>query len=323
MSKSKRYFLLFVALLILISAPFIGSGNFSISSLFGSTEGNFIILELRLSRIIFTLLVGIGLSVSGLVFQTIFRNSLATPYTLGFSSGAAFGAISAIILFKDFTLLGNYSTSIFAFLGAILILLGIKAILKFVRNFDTKTILLAGVAMNFFFGALILFLQSFADPTETFLAIRWLMGNLTVVGYSKPLLLFAIVLPTTLIFILKSNEMNALLIGDELAQSRGVDVAKLQNLLILTASVLVSGIVALAGPIGFVGLVVPHIAKKILGENILKILPLSIFIGGIFLLLCDSIAKIAIHNSELPVGVITAILGGPFFMWILFRNYEN
>ncbi|KAA3598461.1 MAG: iron ABC transporter permease [Calditrichaeota bacterium] len=323
MSKSKGYFLLFVALLILISALFIGSGNFSITSLFDSTEGNFILLELRLPRMIFTLLVGIGLSVSGLVFQTIFRNSLATPYTLGLSSGAAFGAILAIILFKNFTALGSYSTSIFAFLGAILVLLGIKFILKFVRKFDTKTILLAGVALNFFFGALILFLQYFADPTEVFLAIRWLMGNLTVVGYTKPLLLFAIVLPTTLIFFFKSNEMNALLIGDELAQSRGVDVAKLQNLLIVTASVLVSGIVALAGPIGFVGLVVPHIAKKVFGENLSKVLPVSILIGGIFLIACDSIAKIAIPKSELPVGVITAILGGPFFIWVLLHKNEQ
>ncbi|MCC7429441.1 iron ABC transporter permease [bacterium] len=322
MNKNYKQLLLIFALVVLLLSPFLGSSDFNLKSLLQTTEGNFILLNLRLPRIFFALLAGTALSVSGLVFQTVFRNPLATPYTLGISGGAALGAILSIKFFSSISFFGSFTTTFLAFLGALLILACIKIILKISKQFDAKTILLSGVALNFFFGALILVFQYFSNPTEVFLIIRWLMGNLVVIGFEKPIFLACVTFPAVAVFLWKSKEMNVLLIGEELAKSRGVNVEKLQNLLVVTASVLVGGVVALAGPIGFVGLVVPHVCRLLVGENVAKLLIFSAFSGGIFLLACDTFGRSLISQTELPVGIVTAIIGGPFFLWLLLRKNE-
>jgi iron complex transport system permease protein len=309
--------LLAVWIATLILTPLVGSQPLSLSGiLHGDPSTSLIFWQIRLPRILLALLGGAALAVSGLGFQTLFRNPLAEPYTLGVSSGAALGAVLAL-RFEGGQFLGLSLVGLASFAGA----LGATALIVGLalrrQGIQTSTLLLAGVAVSLSCSAIILFLQYLADSTQTFRMVRWMMGGLSVVGYREVLWLLPWVLGGSAALFALRWELNLLLTGEELAASRGVDLARLRRLVLLATSLMIGALVAVAGPIGFVGLIVPHILRRVVGHDHLYLVPACILGGGAFLTLCDAVGRTVMSPAELPVGILTALLGGPFFLWLL------
>ena len=258
-----------------------------------------------------------------MTFQALFRNPLATPYTLGVSSGAAFGAAMYVRLGLAFSLFGIAGQSLSAFTGACIALGTVYGLTMMRRGLSTATMLLAGVAVSFFFSSFILFLQYMSDFTHSFRIIRWMMGGLEVVGYRPVFTVMPVALIGGLGLMLLTRELNLISFGETIALSRGVDTARLKTALFFTVSFLVGTVVSVAGPIGFVGMMCPHICRMLVGHNHRYLLPASFLFGGAFLVMCDTIARTVIAPAEIPVGVITALLGGPFFLWLLMQRRQN
>jgi iron complex transport system permease protein len=250
----------------------------------------------------------------------MFRNPLATPFTLGVSSGASLGAATYVWLGLSFGFLGMSGISLFAFLGAMAAILIVWGLTQLKGSFSTTTMLLAGVAVSFFFSSLILFLQYLSDFAQSFRILRWLMGGLEVLGFDSVLSLLPMVLIGILILALLRYELDLLATGEDIATSRGVAVKKVRAVLFVVTSLMVGGVVAVCGPIGFVGMMAPHICRLLTGWNHGHLLPATILFGGAFLTLCDTFARTLIAPVEIPVGIITALLGGPFFIWLLLSS---
>jgi iron complex transport system permease protein len=273
----------------------------------------------RMPRIILAALAGAGLALAGAALQALLRNPLADPFTLGVASGGALGAVIAIKLGLAITILGLSTLPIFSFAGAIGAV-GIVYLLARSRSaLPSSVLLLSGVTMSFFFSALILAIHYFADFTESHRMIRWMMGGLDVIGYRALLSILPIWLIGAAVLLLKSRELNLMTFGEYLAQARGVDVGRAQRTCYIAASLLTGGVVALAGPIGFVGLIVPHTLRLIIGPDYRLLMPASLFAGAGFLIICDTIARTVLAPIEMPVGILTAAIGGPFFLGLLFR----
>lgn len=307
--------LLFAAALVL--APLVGSQPVSLADVLGGDpESSLIFWQLRLPRVLLGLLAGAGLALSGLGFQTLFRNELAEPYTLGIASGAALGAVLALRLEESGLGSGLPLLSLASFAGA-LAATGLVVGLGLRRRGSTPTLLLAGIAVSLSCSALILFVQYLSDTTQTFRMVRWMMGGLSVVGYGEVLWLLPWVLGGSAVLLLLRWDLNLLLTGEELAASRGVDLLRLRLQILLVASLMIGALVAVAGPIGFVGLMVPHMLRRWVGHDHLYLAPACLLGGGAFLAVCDLAARVLMAPAELPVGVLTALLGGPFFLWLL------
>jgi iron complex transport system permease protein len=313
---------IFLFALVVLAAPFVGREPIRPSEVIGpeGTTRFFIFWTLRVPRLLLGLLAGASLSMAGLAFQTLFRNPLATPFTLGVSSGAAFGAALAVMLRLEGILLGIDITAIAALAGALFVVLFLYALSRRGGGLSTLHLLLAGVAVSYFFSALLLFLQYTADFTETFRVIRWLMGRLESIGYADSLTVFPAFVIGVVALAYYRREMDLLLTGDEIARSRGVPVDQVRIRLFLVASFLTAGVVASCGPIGFVGLVVPHVLRMVLGLSHGALVAGCVLVGGPFLVVCDAVARNIVPESELPVGIITALLGGPFFLWLVIRR---
>ncbi len=315
--------IVFLTLAVLFLAPFVGMEKISPVMLFRSNISEIahsIFWKIRVPRVLIAFITGSALALSGMAFQAMFRNALATPFTLGVSSGAAVGAAIYVKMGFLVPLLGFAGQSISAFLGAILSISLVYGLTQIKKGFSSSTLLLAGVAVNFFFSSLILFLQYLSDFTHSFQIVRWLMGGFEIVGY-KPLIS---ILPLTIIGLIfisfNLNELNLLMLGEDLALSRGVAVKKVKTALFIATSLMVGSVVSVCGPIGFVGMMVPHICRLIIGTDHRHLAAATFLIGGTFLVLCDTIARTLIAPAEIPVGVITSMLGGPFFIWLLVRK---
>ena len=309
--------LLAVWIVTMILTPLVGSQSISLEQILrGDPTAASIFWQIRLPRILLALLGGAALATSGLGFQTLFRNPLAEPYTLGVSSGAALGAVIAL-RFEGGQFLGLSLVGLASFAGA----LGATALIVGLalrrQGIETSTLLLAGVAVSLSCSAIILFLQYLADSTQTFRMVRWMMGGLSVVGYTEVLWLLPFVLGGSAALFALRWELNLLLTGEELAASRGVDLGRLRRYVLLATSLMIGALVAVAGPIGFVGLIVPHMLRRFVGHDHLYLVPACILGGGAFLTLCDAAGRTILSPAELPVGILTALLGGPFFLWLL------
>lgn len=319
-AKRPRLFLLLlfvVWLAVLIAAPLVGSQPVSLADVIrGEPSAVSIFWQIRLPRVLLALLGGAALAVSGLGFQTLFRNPIAEPYTLGISSGAALGAVLALRL-QGGEMLGLPIVALASFAGALAAVSLIVGLALRREGVETATLLLAGVAVSLSCSAIILFLQYLADSTQTFRMVRWMMGGLSVVGYKEVLWLLPWVLGGAAVLLALRWELNLLLIGEELAASRGVDLGRLRLQVLLAASLMIGALVAIAGPIGFVGLIVPHMLRRLVGNDHLFLAPACFLGGGAFLTLCDAAARTLMAPAELPVGILTALLGGPFFLWLL------
>jgi iron complex transport system permease protein len=279
-----------------------------------------VLWNIRVPRTILAFLAGTGLSLAGMTFQAMFRNPLAEPFTLGVSSGAAFGATAAIRLGWTFSILGVSAISLAAFLGALASLLVVYGLAMARRSFSPAVLLLAGVAMSFFFWSLVLFMQYVSNFTESFRILRWMMGGVETAGYSAVLDVLPFVISGAAIIVMHARELNMLASGDDLAASRGVAVGPVRALLFTASTLMVGGVVAVCGPIGFVGMIAPHICRLLIGNEHRYLAPATLLFGGLFLLACDTMSRLVIAPAELPVGVLTALLGGPFFIWLLLKR---
>jgi iron complex transport system permease protein len=274
--------------------------------------------KLRVPRVLAAFLAGSGLALCGMVFQAIFRNPLADPFTLGTASGASCGAAATILLGLGASFAGVPVISIGSFIGALAAILSVSAITSLKKNSYGITMLLAGIAVSFLFSSLLMLFQYLSSYRDSFQIVRWLMGGIQVVGYAPLVSLFSFWVIGTGLITVHLPALDQLCAGEDLARSRGVDVAGTKQWLLVASTLLIGGIVAVCGPIGFVGLMVPHIGRRLVGANHLFLGPASVFLGGILLVVADTAGRTIIAPAELPVGVLTALIGGPFFLWLLF-----
>lgn len=308
----------------LLWAPLVGPVKISLADLFAGTlseSQRTIFYDIRLPRVLLGFLAGGSLAVSGLVFQALLRNPLATPFTLGIASGASLGSAVYLHLGGAWALFGLTGGTWLSFAGAVGATLLVFTISRAVGRRDNVTLLLAGVAVTFFLSSLILFTQYIADFTAVFKMIRWVMGGLSVVGYDEALTLAPFALLALALVIWKSPELNLIATGDDLAHSRGVDVLRVNWLFFGFLSLVIGATVALVGPIGFVGMMVPHMGRMVFGADNRILAPVSFVVGGAFLALCDTLARSILAPAEMPVGIITALIGGPFFLWLLVKTH--
>lgn len=321
----KRSLLLIAALLVLCIAPFIGTTSLPLSVLW-SDAGEMqqrIFFSLRLPRTILAFIAGGALAVSGLVFQAMFRNVLATPFTLGVSSGAALGATLASWLGIGGSYFGLSGSGIFSLLGAAGTILLVFVLAAPAQGFPPNTMLLAGVTVSFLFSSLILAIQYLSDFTQVFQVTRWLMGSLDVVGFDPILAVLPLVAFGLVLVFLFSRELDLITLVDELAVSRGLNAGRVRLILFAATSLMVGGVVAVCGPIGFVGLLVPYLCRLLTGTSHRPLIGVTFLTGAAFLTVCDTVGRSVISPSEIPVGVITALVGGPFFLYVLRRHREN
>lgn len=291
----------------------------------GETPGaniDYEIFLIRLQRVILAALVGAALACSGGVLQAILRNPLADPYILGISSGAGLGAIIAILSGISWTFWGGSPIAVFAFAGALVTVWLVWFIGRFAGKTQVTSLLLAGVVVNAFFSAVIMFLTSIAGSEHLRSTIYWLMGSITekdsfVLSVSAVCILGGISGLFTI-----GHRLNALTLGEEEAQGLGVDIGKTKVIAFGLAAFITAIAVSLSGLIGFVGLIVPHGVRLVFGPDHRQLLPVSALIGSAFLVCADTLARTIFGQEQLPVGVITAIVGGPFFL-ILLAKYSR
>ncbi len=325
MEKKKQIVLLVaVSVVLLLCCPFGGLSVISPLQLLDAGSPDAIVFwRLRLPRTAAAFLAGSGLAVSGMVFQAMFRNPLATPFTLGVSSGAAFGAALYVHLGMGLGILGSTGSLPAALAGAFFSMLLVYWLTRARGGFSTPVMLLAGVIVNFFFSSLVLCLQYLASANDALRILHWLMGSLAVLETARLADLAFVVVAGSLCILRLTPELDLLTAGEELAASRGVALNRSRILAFTVSSAMVGAIVSLTGPIGFVGMMIPHICRLWLGAAHRPLLPASFFLGGSFLVLCDLFARIALAPAEMPIGIITSLIGGPFFLWTLFRAGRN
>lgn len=323
--KTAVFVLALVSVMALIVAPFLGGSANAIADSNGiaSINTKLIMLELRLPRILLAYIVGAALAVSGMTFQSLFKNSLATPFTLGVASGASLGVAVTTVFGISFSMLFISSQVLFAFVGALLAVALVYMLGRINRVNGAATTLLSGVAVSFTFSSLILCIQYISDKTDSYRIIRWLMGGLATVGYSEVLTLLPFVLTGLVVVFIFRKELDLFSLGDEFAISRGVDVRLVQRLLFLATSLMIAGVVSICGPIGFVGMMAPHIVRMLIGAGHTLLFWGVLMFGGVFMVFCDFCSRVVIFPVFIPVGIVTALLGGPFFVWLTVSKRSN
>ncbi len=325
-----------VVLLFFISL-FVGSSSMKFKeafyALFGQGQNNYIIImqKIRLPRIIAALFVGAGLAIAGLIMQTTLSNEMASPSTLGVSNAATFGAnVSIIVLSGGFLVTGNnvanimassnvYATSALAFIFAflsVLITLGLSR----KKAMNKSNLILAGIAMGTMWTALTSLLQFYSTDVALGAAVIWSFGDLSRATYKIDIIIAIVVVLSSVMFGVFSNKYNAMLSGDDMAKSVGIKTERFRFISLLVASLITAICIANLGIIGFSVIVCPHIAKRIFGHDHKLTIPGSILIGSILLLLSDTLARTIGNGTAIPVGIITSLVGAPFFLYIIFRK---
>jgi iron complex transport system permease protein len=316
-----------VLLTALVVAPLLGSTSISLARVFDRSipfADNMdaqIFFIARMPRVLAAALVGASLAAAGVVFQALLRNPLATPDTLGVSSGAALGAMLAITFHFEFTFAGIPALPLASLTGSLFALAVVYALATARRRgLSTTVLLLGGVTMTSFFSALILFTQYLADFTDTFRTVRWLMGTLDVGSYTPLLVVLPLLLVAFGIFAMLPRSLDLISLGTDAAAARGVNVLRAERLALVGASLATGAAVSISGPVAFIGLVVPHMVRLLVGSDHRLVLPASALLGGAFLIGSDLVARTVFRPVELPVGIVTALIGGPFFLWLLVRS---
>ncbi|MGE5252811.1 MAG: FecCD family ABC transporter permease [Planctomycetaceae bacterium] len=276
-----------------------------------------IILDLRLPRILSGALVGSALGVAGSVLQALLRNPLADPFVLGISSGAAVGAVLAILFGLGSTFLGAYAIPGSAFGGALCTLLLVYFIARVGGRTPTNTMLLAGVIVSSFFSAVIMFLISASSDEQIYNVTFWLMGNLEYMASQSLGVIFLYLVAGGGILFALARDFNLLSLGEETASELGVDVERVKKVAFIFASLITGAVVSMSGLIGFVGLVVPHMVRMIWGPDHRFLLPASALVGAMLMVVADTLARTVMAPTEIPVGVVTAMGGAPFFVYLL------
>ncbi|NLK22410.1 MAG: iron chelate uptake ABC transporter family permease subunit [Epulopiscium sp.] len=278
-----------------------------------------IILNIRLPRIILAGLVGMGLSVVGAAFQGIFKNPMADPYVIGISSGAGLGATIAIVLGLNSTVLGFGFISLGAFFGAFLTVIMVYKIAKTGARLPTITLLLSGIAISQLWSSIMSILMIF-NRNQIEKIIFWVMGSVSTASWRQVVFLTPFVVLGNILLWVFSRDLNVLLMGDETAKTLGIEIEKVKKILIIICSILIGAVVSVSGLIGFVGLVIPHIMRMLIGADNRVLIPFSALGGSIFLIICDTLSRTLIAPSEIPVGAVTALFGAPYFIYLLYKH---
>ncbi|MBL4740948.1 MAG: iron ABC transporter permease [Sneathiella sp.] len=326
MSATRRAFLLVGTLLFVIFLFSLSIGAISIpveSLVFGRLDQlqQSVLLNIRLPRALLAMLVGAALGISGAAMQGLFRNPLADPGLIGISSGAALAVAISIVLIGPATgFLGLYGLGLAAFVGGTITSLVILRLSKISGLFSVTHMLLAGIAINALTFAGTGVLTYLSDDQQLRAFTFWTMGSLGGALWTQVFVCASITVPAIWIFVLKSRQLNILLLGEENATYLGIDTARLKRTIIMTTALTVGAAVALSGLIGFVGLVVPHLIRLLFGANHQLLIPLSAILGAALLLLADTFARTIVSPAELPVGILTSLIGGPFFLWLLIKQ---
>ena len=276
-----------------------------------------IILNLRLPRIIMSILIGMMLSSSGAVMQTVFQNPLADPYIIGISASATLGAVIAFVFNMP-----DFMYGIMAFIISLLSAFFIFKVAKKGDKINVTTLLIIGIAVSSFLGAFTSF-SMYLIGEDSFKITMWMMGYLGNATWTKIIFILIPLIFSIMYFYLKRHELDALLSGDEEAYSLGVDVDKLKIKSLIVSTLIVAFSVAFSGMIGFVGLIIPHTIRMIVGPSNTKLLPNVILAGGFFLLICDTLGRTILSPVEIPIGVITAFFGAPFFLYLALKNKKG
>jgi iron complex transport system permease protein len=291
---------------------------YSIFSEANSTGASTIVFSYRLPRILLACIAGAGLACSGVVFQGVLRNPLADPYIIGIAAGGALGAVTSISLLKTS---GLFMTSVSSFVGSLAAVALVYGLALYRKNSTyINTVILAGIIVGSLMNATMLLVMSVSGSHELQRVLFWLMGDFSLADYQQILFSGPIVMAGFLLIYLNASRLNVLALGDEFASTLGVDVTKRRLLLMAIASLITGSVVSVSGTIGFVGLVAPHSMRLLFGPDHRILLPTASLGGAIFLVISDTMARLVAYPVELPVGVITALSGGPFFLYLLLRN---
>lgn len=302
------------ALVALVGAA-TGAADIPLTGLLGMTELTdlqaSVLVELRLPRVVLGLLVGASLATAGAAYQGTFRNPLADPYLLGVAAGAGLGATAAIVLG-----LGSWWLPALAFLGGSVAVLVTYSVGRLARSQTSTALILAGVTVAAFFTALQTYVQQRSSDTvrEVF---AWILGRLTTAGWDEVILLLPFFVLASAVIVAHRRHLDVLAVGEVEASTLGMDVARVRMIVVLASTVLTSAAVAVSGLIGFVGIIVPHLVRMAVGTSYRMVVPLSIFGGAALLAGADVVARLVVAPAELPVGVVTAFLGAPFFLLLL------
>ena len=307
--------------ILLKQIPFL---NNLVSPLDITQTAEVIIMEIRLPRVVCGALVGAALATAGVIYQGIFRNPMADPYVIGAMSGASLGSALVIILGAGIALLGVNAIQIFAFIGSLATVLLVYSISRSGSRVPVTMLLLTGIAVTYFQSAIVTFLQVIASDRLLHGLTFWLIGSLaptenwTRVWSILPLIIIGII-----ISYLYSRDLNILALGEDQAQHLGVEIEKVKRILLISGALLTAAAVSISGLIGFVGLIIPHLTRVVIGPDHRILLPTSAVVGASFLMICDALARIIMGSGEAPVGVITALSGGPFFIYLLRRRKKG
>ncbi|MDR3281980.1 MAG: iron ABC transporter permease [Endomicrobium sp.] len=328
--KKKLFVYLFMlALLISFSLFALLNGSIDISffdilkGLFKNTDDNVtaVIKYIRLPRIIMACSTGAGLAASGCVFQAMLKNPLADPFTLGVSGGAAFGATVAFV--SGLSTLSNLFVPFCAFIGAIFSIFIVNYLFNLSKNFDSNSMILSGVVVSCIFSSAIMLMFAFSATNSTYTAFIWLMGSFSMFDERILLIILIVIITGTVVLALFGNIINVITLGNDKPNTIGINVKKNVKFLFLIASIIVAATVSTCGIIGFVGLMIPHIMRKIIGANNTILIPASAVAGANFLLFCDILSRILFSPIVIPIGIITGIIGGFFFVWLLIKSGKS
>ena len=317
-----KTFLYLISFIIIISAPFLGEIALSLKDIFDTSSTTFTIFwDLRVSRVILAFFVGGILALGGLIFQIIFKNELITPYTLGIASGTTlFTAISIVF----FPALYISISSVFGSIITILILYFIsKQINKSSIAVSTNSILLIGIALSYFYGSALMLVFYMSNLQENYSIVRFTLGSLDTVGFNSSIIIMIISAIFYTIVSINKEKIKLLLLSNDTAFLKGLNVNRINLLLLVVVSLSVGVSISFVGPIGFIGLVIPHIIKLIYKQSADKLFFPVFFFGGIFLVFSDLISRNLNTDSSLPIGVVTAFIGAPFFVYLLVRRNKK
>ncbi|KOR25626.1 iron ABC transporter permease [Clostridium sp. L74] len=329
--------LFIILILSIIAAIFIGSSSIGfkgtfyviLSTIFKGMKkatglDNTVILQIRFPRVITAVIIGAALAGCGAVMQGILRNPLVSPYTLGLSSGSAFGAAIGIILgssivLSKFILLDKYFVILSSFIFGLITMFLVYFIAK-KKAMSTGTLILAGVAIGYVFSALLSILKYTSNKDQLQDIVFWLMGGLWVADWTTVAILFVINSVCIMLMIKYAWDLNALASGEEIATSLGINVNRIRIICLTLCSLSTSSCIAFTGIIGFIGLVAPHISRIIIGNDYRFLIPCSCLMGSIILLISDTIGRTIISPTEIPVGIITSLIGAPFFIYLIIKE---
>jgi iron complex transport system permease protein len=332
----------FVTLIVLLAVALVTAVLFSLATgavrvspriilaaIFGqhplTTTQEIILLQIRLPRVLASALVGSALAISGLIFQGLFRNPMADPYVIGSSGGAVLGACIGIFFFSQLSLFGFSATALLAFAGSVLTMILVYALARSNGRTNVVTLLLAGFAVSTMLGYSSYFFEALdsSGSSNHGILLSWLHGVVGIPRWTQLLISATLFLFATVIAIPLMRRLNTLALGDEYAHQLGIKVEHTRIGIILTGSLLTAVAVSLGGLISFAGLIVPHVARLVLGPDHVRLLPVTALSGAIFLVLADTLARSVIAPTELPVGILMAFIGGPFFLYLLRKSKRS